>query len=330
MKLAAFPWDPKPEAAAPPPVAAPPAPIPNPASYTQATLSPPPNANALSLPTAPQHGAPMKTEPLVPKAEPLIKAEPGAANGQGVHAYPAANSQRIMPNQGGGVAAARATQALESQYGQRAAASISAIHSSMQGPVPGQQQQMPRPGQHPQHPHLSQQQMQPNAAQQYQRNMTAQMMAAQQQQQQRAGQQQPPANAPNGLPQSQVDGSSDFEGILMKRDAEGNPVEMGRVDIDNLIAEKIASRAKQMEGGGLMLPLREATRHRSIAKKHGTAGPSQFDGDDDDLEEDDVDAINSDLDDPEEEPEDSDDDGEELGDMMLCMYDKVQRVKNKW
>ena len=32
----------------------------------------------------------------------------------------------------------------------------------------------------------------------------------------------------------------------------------------------------------------------------------------------------------EEEQEESDDEGDDLGDTMLCMYDKVQRVKNKW
>ncbi len=174
------------------------------------------------------------------KNDPVVKAEPGIANGQGLHAYPPANAQRIMPSQGG-VAAARATQALESQYGQRAAASISAIHSSMQVPVPGQQQ-VSRPGQAPP-------QQMPANAQQYQaqhdgaddgRPATRRSAA--------------PAERSEWPPQSQMDGPSDFEGVLMQRDADGNQVGDGRVDIDSLIAEKIASRAKQMEGGGLMLP----------------------------------------------------------------------------
>jgi len=50
-------------------------------------------------------------------------------------------------------------------------------------------------------------------------------------------------------------------------------------------------------------------------------------GDSDD--ENDEDAINSDLDDPEEDEIDNDDD-DEVPQIMLCMYDKVQRTKNKW
>lgn len=45
---------------------------------------------------------------------------------------------------------------------------------------------------------------------------------------------------------------------------------------------------------------------------------------------DDEDAINSDLDDSDEEQPDDDDDGEGIPQIMLCMYDKVQRTKNKW
>jgi transcription initiation factor TFIIA large subunit len=43
----------------------------------------------------------------------------------------------------------------------------------------------------------------------------------------------------------------------------------------------------------------------------------------------DEDAINSDLDDPEDDEIDSED-GDEVPQIMLCMYDKVQRTKNKW
>ena len=47
-------------------------------------------------------------------------------------------------------------------------------------------------------------------------------------------------------------------------------------------------------------------------------------------EEVDEDAINSDLDDPDDDQEEDDDDDDSMGHIMLCMYDKVQRVKNKW
>lgn len=87
-----------------------------------------------------------------------------------------------------------------------------------------------------------------------------------------------------------------------------------------------------MEGGGLMLPLKQATKHKSIATKSGLGGPSGFDGIDDELkrEEEDEDAINSDLDDPNEVDIGEEDDDENMDQVMLCMYDKVQRVKNKW
>lgn len=181
-----------------------------------------------------------------------------------------------------------------------------------------QQQQAPRPGQVPQQ--LSPQQQQ---AQQYRQALQQRMQA------QAQGQHIPPQN---GLPQ--LDGPVDeaYEGILMQRDANGNPVEISRVEIDNLLHAQIAARAKQMEGGGLMLPLKQATKNRHLSSKRGTAsGPAQFDGGDDDEKDEDLDddAINSDLDDTDDDKDD-DDEEDDGGHMMLCMYDKVQRVKNKW
>ena len=55
----------------------------------------------------------------------------------------------------------------------------------------------------------------------------------------------------------------------------------------------------------------------------------QSDGAADEGEDDD--AINSDLDDPEDELNSADEEEDDEGGMiMLCLYDKVQRVKNKW
>jgi transcription initiation factor TFIIA large subunit len=117
----------------------------------------------------------------------------------------------------------------------------------------------------------------------------------------------------------------------MQRAASGDFRELGRVEIDRMLHEQILAKAKSMEGGGLMVPLKEATRHSSasISRKAKGKQPAAFDGGDDD-EEDDDDAINSDLDDPEDDRDDDDVDDEGLGNIMLCMYDKVQRVKNKW
>jgi len=61
----------------------------------------------------------------------------------------------------------------------------------------------------------------------------------------------------------------------------------------------------------------------SITRAQGDAA-----GDDDDDVEDE-DAINSDLDDPDDLAANAEN-GEETDQVMLCTYDKVQRVKNKW
>jgi transcription initiation factor TFIIA large subunit len=108
-----------------------------------------------------------------------------------------------------------------------------------------------------------------------------------------------------------------------------------------------------VEDGSLMLPMsqqaRKAKKQRKFAAMTTTdttaatpSGPSRFDGagaedNKDDVkkqvaegEEEDEDAINSDLDDSDDglENDDDDEDGP-MGETILCTYDKVQRVKNK-
>jgi transcription initiation factor TFIIA large subunit len=133
------------------------------------------------------------------------------------------------------------------------------------------------------------------------------------------------------------------EGVVLTSVNAQGEVEMGRVEIDNLIREHIEAKGRAMEGGGLMLPLKEhfpagRNKKRKVAvHKSSNAALGQTDGvedDDDDKsgilkDEEDEDAINSDLDDPDDDLKDDDED-EDLGHIMLCMYDKVQRVKNKW
>ncbi|KAH7155510.1 transcription factor IIA, alpha/beta subunit [Dactylonectria estremocensis] len=313
LDVAKFPWDPKPDPPAaqpaPPPVSAPPA-------HTQAQFSPQLNVpQGLSLPTVgqqvPQNQNGMKADASFVKNEPGIKQEPGLPNGSMPPPY-----QGYNPMDSKNVAAHRAAQQLQAQYGQRAASSINALHQQQQPQhqAQGQQQQtqIPQP---------------PQAMTQQQQQMYRQQLAAQQQQQQRAANGQPHIN--NG----QTDGAGDadeFEGVLMERSASGDLHELGRVEIDRMLHEQIAAKAKSMEGGGLMLPLKEATRNATAARsrpeakgKHAAA----YDGGDD---EDDEDAINSDLDDPDEDRDEDEVDDEGLGHIMLCMYDKVQRVKNKW
>lgn len=259
---------------------------------------------------------PMKPEPGFVQAEPSIKQEPGVAPAH--PGYNPANGARPS-------AAQRAALALESQFGQRAAASINAIHSGMapqQISPAGQPQQAPRPGQQP-----PQAQQHMNPQQQYRQGVAAAI--------QQRMQQVPRPGPPNGLPTSQLDGSGDaVEDVSLQRGADsGHSAAMDRTQIDEHLHAQLAARAKQMEGGGLMLPLKEATKgRRAVEKRPSADGPAQLDGLDDDIksEEDDEDAINSDLDDPDEAGDDDEDDDDSMGQMMLCMYDKVQRVKNKW
>ena len=118
---------------------------------------------------------------------------------------------------------------------------------------------------------------------------------------------------------------------------------------DRLMRDQVAQISADLENG-LMVPLDEQASRKQRRKRkaaqtttEATAPSStaptipQLDGDvDDDVkgalkDEDDEDAINSDLDDSDEENQgeiDGDDDDE--GDSILCTYDKVQRVKNKW
>jgi transcription initiation factor TFIIA large subunit len=214
------------------------------------------------------------------------------------------------------VAASRAQQQLQAQYGNRAAGSISAIQDRM-----GQQAQpQVQPGQPP---------VQQQAYRPPQPNQVNQ-------------QQQPPAPG-QAFRNGQTDGAGDmdsedddddFEGILLQQTAGGDMQELGRVDIDRIMHKRMAANAKSMEAGGLMLTLKEATKdqprldHPASGKRKGK-GVAAYDGGDDD-EEEDEDAINSDLDDPDEDRDDDEVDDEGLGHIMLCMYDKVQRVKNKW
>lgn len=317
LDVARFPWDPKPDPPAPaqpqqpqqPPaqqaVSQPPAP-----THSQATFSP----QLPQQPTPQQSHNGIKPDPDAVKTEsignvPIKQETPGHI------AMPPPKSFNGM--EGNSVAANRAAQLVQQQYGDRVPAStIDAIRHG--NPTPGPQQP---------------QQGQPQGQQDPQALYRQQMMAAAQQQQQQG------ANGQSNLHNAQTDGGfdtdsdededeDDFEAVLMRK-TNGNLEELGRVDIDRLIHDRIASQAKAMEGGGLMVPLKEATRHKTARNPNRKGkGVAQNDGGDD--EEYDEDAINSDLDDPEEGGSDDEVDDEGLGHIMLCMYDKVQRVKNKW
>ncbi|KAK2004755.1 transcription factor IIA, alpha/beta subunit [Colletotrichum falcatum] len=270
LEVASFPWDPPkdvPAPAAPPPTTtAPPAAAP----YSQAQLSPQIPGPGLPLPGAPPAN---QARNVQVKEEPYIKPEPGMQN----------VSMPPTQQEGAGIAAYRAAQHIQGQFGEKGAGSINAIQASATNRPAGQPALPQMPGQ----PAQQQQQYRPSAPQQNQQ------------------QQHPSSNGQPGVNPSQTDGAGDdfdFEGVMLQRDADGNERKLGRIDIDRMIHAQIAANAKSMEGGGLMLPLKEATRHKSTATARSK---------DEDKDEDEV-------------------DDEGLGHIMLCMYDKVQRVKNKW
>lgn len=358
FNVAQFPWDPKPDPtdqSNAPPVTA--SAVSGPSgvlssagtgakpdgSFPQPTMNPMGGPQGLSMPLAMPSMDQVAGKP--DDMNSAVKMEPDLHNGSNMNGVPAMQhgGGPAMPNyssmpMGGGPAAARAMQQLQNTFGPRAAASINAIHSGMHQNTTQQQARV----------------MNAANAQQYRAQMaSAQAHAAQAAH--AAGQ----MHNSNGVGRSQMDGAGDaedsgsqaafFEGVLMQQQTAGQPpVELGRVEIDNLLHEQMTLRAKQMEGGGLMVPLREATKHSRKAagssqsqkgqksQKSQRAGTiAQVDGMDDDENETkdgviDEDAINSDLDDPDDNHEDDDDEDDVLGPIMLCVYDKVQRVKNKW
>jgi transcription initiation factor TFIIA large subunit len=102
-----------------------------------------------------------------------------------------------------------------------------------------------------------------------------------------------------------------------------------------------------MEAGGLPGPLDERYPRPSQASRNPTklenqldgpassdsdsargVIPARYDGPDDD--EEDEDAINSDLDDPDDLLDDDPENEDSVGQVMLCTYDKVQHVKSRW
>ncbi|KAI1774611.1 TFIIA-domain-containing protein [Hypoxylon cercidicola] len=258
-----------------------------------------------------------------PPNDSMVKPEPNVKTEPGLEGSPMM-SQAHSNNHNPAVVQERVTQQLQNMYGDRAAASINKLREQpMNGAQPGNQQ---RPGTQPM-PQGYPGQYQGHPQQQYRQNMPANV----------AGQQQRPP-MPNGQrpQQSQMDGTGDDEshvGVLLRRSPAGNEVEMGRVEIDGLLHAQIAAKAKAMEGGGLMVPLSRKNKGKAVSyhRTPTSGGPSQFDGNDDSVkdEDEDEDAINSDLDDPDDNLEEDDED-EDGGQIMLCMYDKVQRVKNKW
>lgn len=286
-----------------------------------------------------QPNVPLSNVTIPQASGPRIKTEPGSEN-SGLVNQPNYPQPAIKPFPGA-TAQQMAAMNLQQQFGARASQSIDALGGIPSNIVQAQQSQQIPPQtqprmQMPQYIQNNQQstQQQKNGQQNPRAMNPADYAAAMraQTEQQRLHMQGQNASTPD-IKFAQNDGAADNDsGILNAIDAEGKFVEIGRVQIDALIRSKIEANGRAMEGGGLMLPLSARPKKlTSTINRKRVSGGDAADDDDDVKSDPDEDAINSDLDDPdddnlnEEEEEDA-----EGANMMLCMYDKVQRVKNKW
>ena len=261
----------------------------------------------------PPHGGPVASVPS--NGEPRIKTEPGLEE-----------KPNFGPNYENHDAQRRAMAQLQQKYGADANTQINKLASQINHTGQGRGQV------YPQRPNMTPEQQRDQQAE-YQRRQHA----AAYQNMQRAQFAQSNGN--------HHDGSAEWSGYV--NDQRKRAQESGH-EADQTIRHQVDQMKRTMEGGGVLQPLSEQgapvqVKRRKVdgADGAGETRVPQVDGaeeDDEDsksnvkdeLFEDDEDAINSDLDDPddneiEEEPEDG-----KPTQVMLCTYDKVQRVKNKW
>jgi transcription initiation factor TFIIA large subunit len=260
----------------------------------------PPNVKP-PIPTLPSNGnisndrGPLNTLPPV-------KSEPGSYPQQASHGnYPPPN----FPQGQNMTAQQRAAMNLHSIYGDRAGAQVATLQQSGQRP-----QQPMQPG-----PYIKQED---NSGEPYHPNPSAQ-------------------SAP--IKSSQTDGAGDaydtWQAEYAKRKAD---IALNREENDRIIKDHVAASQRRLEGGGVLMPLDDlpSIGRSKLGLRPEVSGPSaslsraQGDATGDDDDEDDEDAINSDLDDPDELEDDAADADDGSDQVMLCTYDKVQRVKNKW
>lgn len=255
-----------------------------------------------------------------------IKEEPSSYASHGL-------SNGMPPAYGSTVAKERAAQHLSQKYGVNANTQINMLQAQMAMPIPGQQQQqIPQNIQLP--PNVSEQQRREYA----ERRMLQMRQMQQQGQQMQQQDQRPPVSS------AQTDGIGEWDDMVTRRRALVSADLSHAYAADMTIRQRLEESSRAMEGGGLMLPLAEQPNHSLVKGKSSSSGqPSQFDGPGDSEEDtktikneelgdedDDEDAINSDLDDPDDDVvEDAGEDNNQ-GQIMLCTYDKVQRVKSKW
>jgi len=240
----------------------------------------------------------------------------------------------------------RAAALMQQQFGSQANASLNAMQQRGLS-LPGQQQQkapggLQLPGQN------GQGQQPVNHQQQYAQQMQQQMVAQQPRIKTENGQpdHKPYQQQGNGLAYAQTDGSGDAMDDWRSFMAETRSLSQEQIaKNDRLVSSQVAQGSRNLQNG-LMLPLSQQKRPSMKRAAHDRLVPTttdgstrlatiaQYDGEDDDDDDDkddvkDEDAINSDLDDDEDDVANADEDDDDI-DSMLCTYDKVQRVKNKW
>lgn len=290
-----------------------------------------------------------------------VKKEPNDPDGY-------ASLPALPANFQNNIAAQRAAQALSQKYAHTAQSQIAQLQAQgdSKHSQPQSTGQPSRPVGAPGNVQLPTPQNSEQARREYaerQRQQQAQQlrnMQAQSQQRQQAPTQQP-TQRPTPLGAAQMDGAAEWDAYVTKR-------RLAAADshkVDATLRQQLEETSSSMEGGGFMAPLAQgSTSRRSHHPPQPTHCPSfttstsnaliaaQVDGptsnDFDDIhdrkhkgdpsssgmnsgdEEEDVDAITSDLDDPDDNNIVGEEEEEENGQIMVCTYDKVARVKNKW
>ncbi|KAI1609664.1 transcription initiation factor TFIIA large subunit [Exophiala viscosa] len=301
LRVAQLPWD-------PPPVSAKEQPLPS-------------NAKPIPSQTLPSNGNAINTPPPPPQvpSQPAIKTENNPAPSFPPQPLPVQTYQAPSFQQGQPMTARdRAAMNLHQSFGQRAGPQIAQLQST-QPRVP----------------------LQSSAA------ASSSYIKQEDSQTPFPGVQDYPS-APSSAPlkSSQTDGTGDARDDWNSEYAQRKAYATAHgAEGDRLIRAHFKSSQQAMEGGGLLLALDErhmpsqaTTRKVNSLAGEGSTQPSappcitRAQGDaagDEDDDVDDEDAINSDLDDPDDLAA-NEENGEDTDQVMLCTYDKVQRVKNKW
>ena len=140
---------------------------------------------------------------------------------------------------------------------------------------------------------------------------------------------------PKSFSNSQTDGAAEWASIVEQRRC---AIDLDAVaSADFSVRQRVAEMNQAMEGGGAMRP--HSTHASSSYTKTSSAKVGEYhaniqvDGTDDyEVKDEEDEEINSELDDSDDEERriDDDEDDGKAGEMMVCTYEKVNRVKNKW